>query len=109
MAAAVNCPNHDVNIEMCPCPSETCGNPGFCCLCAANHMENGGKTACMRGIDRPAETLSLSGVGGKCEQYDANVEQCPCSYASCENNGTCCDCVRNHWGNSTYPTTACMR
>ncbi len=108
MAAAVDCPNYDVNLEMCPCTSEDCDNRGICCLCIASHMASGGKTACMSGVDRPAETMSLSGVGVKCEQYDANDERCPCSYP-CDNHATCCDCVRNHWGNSTYPAVACMR
>ena len=110
MAAAVNCPNIDVNNEMCPCPIDSCDNHGICCLCAENHVTNGGQTFCMRGTDRPAETMSLQGVdSGKCERNAANLENCTCSYTSCGNHATCCDCVRNHWGNATYPTPSCMK
>jgi len=110
MAAPIDCPNYEVNLEMCPCPNMECGNRGICCLCAANHMAIGGKTFCMRGTERPAETMSMKGIAvGTCSQRAANEERCSCSYSSCDNHGMCCDCMRNHWGNTTYPAPACMR
>jgi hypothetical protein len=108
MAAVVDCPNRDVNLQMCPCPSEECERQGICCLCVQNHAGNGGLTACMRDAPRPAETRSLSGSGGQCGQHPQNLEFCVCDYP-CSNQGTCCDCIRNHWGNAVYPTPACMR
>ncbi|MFW6163058.1 MAG: hypothetical protein ACODAJ_09835 [Planctomycetota bacterium] len=108
--AAVECPNHEVNLQMCPGPSEDCENKGICCLCVRNHAGKGGKTSCMRGAERPAESRSLSGVAtGPCAQFADNKAFCPCDYDACANGGTCCDCIRNHWGNAVYPSPACMR
>ncbi len=109
MAAVVTCLNREVNLQMCPCTSEECERRGICCLCTESHASKGGQSACMRGVERPADTLSLAGCGTKCDRYQENLEFCPCSYEACGNRGTCCDCIRNHWGNSTYPTAACMR
>ena len=108
--AAVECPNQEVNLQMCPCTNESCDNRGICCLCVRNHASKGEKTACMRGVERPADSRPLRGIAtGKCAQYDDNKTFCPCTYDACDNGGTCCDCVSNHWGNATYPTVACMR
>lgn len=109
MAAVLECPNHDVNLQMCPCPSEDCDNRGFCCLCAQNHVSQGQKSFCMRDTERPADTRSLRGVEGKCDRHQENLEICPCDYEPCSNKGTCCDCIRNHWGSAAYPMVACMR
>jgi hypothetical protein len=94
---------------MCPCPSEDCERKGICCLCAQYHVGRGQKSSCMRDTERPVESCSLRGIGSKCDRYKENLEFCPCDYEPCENRGTCCDCVRNHWGNATYPSPACMR
>jgi hypothetical protein len=110
MAAAISCPNYDVNLEMCPCPNEACDNRGICCACIENHVAKDQKSFCMRDTERPPETRSLSGIAaGKCEQHGINLDRCTCSYTSCDNHATCCDCVRNHWGNTTYPSPACMK
>ena len=109
MAAAIECPNHEVNLQMCPCPSEDCERKGICCLCAQHHAAKGGKTACMGGAERPAETRALRGVREKCDNHQKNLEFCPCDYDPCSNRGTCCDCIRNHWGSTAYPAVACMR
>jgi len=42
------CPNHEANVENCPCTNEDCARRGLCCQCVANHRANGSKTACMR-------------------------------------------------------------
>ena len=110
MAQPVVCPNREVNLQMCPCPKADCGNRGICCQCAQNHVPKGAKTFCLRGAERPAATLSLHGIAKeKCGNHKKNLEICPCDYEACGNRGTCCDCVRNHWGNPTYPMPACMR
>ncbi|MFC1806291.1 hypothetical protein ACFL09_04840 [Planctomycetota bacterium] len=108
--AAVDCPNKEVNLQMCPCQSEDCERKGICCECIRNHASKDQKTSCMRDAERPADTRSLRGIAtGKCAQHKTNLEFCPCDYEPCGNRGTCCDCVRNHWGNATYPSVACMR
>ena len=108
--AAVECPNQEVNLQMCPCTNEDCERRGICCLCVRNHASKGQRTSCMRDVERPAETLSLSSLAtGRCAQHPATLEICACDYEPCPNRGTCCDCVRNHWGNDTYPFPACMR
>ena len=107
--AAVECPNLAFNLQMCPCPSDDCERKGICCLCVRNHASKGQTTSCMRDAERPADTRSLAGVGEECTQHADNLDFCPCDYEACANQGTCCDCVRNHWGNATYPTPACMR
>ncbi len=110
MAATVECPNREANLQMCPCTNEKCERRGICCLCIQNHVAKGQKSFCMRGGERPAATRSLKGIATeKCELHGANLEFCPCDYEPCGNRGTCCDCVRNHWGNPTYPSPACMR
>ncbi len=110
MAATIECPNRQVNLQMCPCPNDDCERRGICCLCAAFHVGKGQKSSCLRGAERPAATRSLKGIAPeKCGRYKANLEVCPCDYEPCGNRGTCCDCIRNHWGNATYPMPACMR
>lgn len=108
MADAVSCPNHEVNLQMCPCPNDACDNRGICCLCVQNHASKGQQSFCMRGTERPADTRGLRGQDGRCDTYEANTQSCACTCDACDNRGTCCDCVRNHWGNATYPTPACM-
>jgi hypothetical protein len=110
MPEAIVCPNHEANLKQCPCPKTDCNNRGFCCLCAQAHVAKNTKSFCMRGTERPAETRSLKGVAkSKCDNYKKNLAICPCDYEPCGNRGTCCDCIRNHWGNATYPLAACMR
>ena len=108
--AAVECPNREVNLQMCPCTVEDCEQRGICCLCVQSHVSKGQKPACMRDVERPPDTRNLRGTAtGKCDRYDENLDFCPCDYEPCSNRGTCCDCIRNHWGNTTYPASACMR
>ena len=107
--AAVECPNREVNLQMCPCTNQDCERRGICCLCIQNHVGKGAKSTCMRGAERPDATLTLRGVAAKCDRHEANAAWCACTYEECGNRGTCCDCVRNHWGNATYPSPACMK
>ena len=110
MAEAVQCPNRSVNLQMCSCANEECERRGICCLCVQFHVGKGGKSNCMRGTERPAATQGLRGIAeAKCDRYSATIDFCPCDYRDCDNRGTCCDCVRNHWGNAAYPSPACMR
>jgi hypothetical protein len=32
----------------------------------------------------------------KCLRQEINLEQCPCTYESCERRGICCECLRHH-------------
>jgi len=108
-AATVECPNRAVNLQMCPCPQTDCEQRGICCVCVQTHAAKGERSYCLDGAERPAASRSLSGRGIPCDRYDANLEFCPCDYDPCTNRGTCCDCVRNHWGDASSPVPACMR
>ena len=112
MAAAVQCPNLELNLTMCPCTELSCSRRGICCDCMRFHMQSveWPRTACMRGTKRPPETLSLPlAVPENCPNYKINLEACPCTYEECERRGKCCACVRNHWKADASSATACMR
>ncbi|MEW6357820.1 MAG: hypothetical protein AB1696_15915 [Planctomycetota bacterium] len=108
--SAVECPNIKINQQMCPCTEVDCPRHGICCQCLAYHAESAQwpLSACMRGVKRPEATLSLPKVHEqKCDQYEQNLTRCVCKSDKCERKGTCCDCVRNHWGGEK--AVACMR
>jgi len=66
---------------MCPCTVEDCEQRGICCLCVQSHVSKGQKPACMRDVERPADTRSLRGTAtGKCDRYNENLDFCPCDY-----------------------------
>jgi hypothetical protein len=104
------CPNYAINIQMCPCGAESCTRRGICCECIAAHRSGGSATACMRGKERPEETLSLRGLVIRCDNAARNAEACPCpSGEGCVKNGVCCECVRNHWTVDGAGRTSCMK
>jgi len=109
---AVQCPNHEINQSMCPCLETMCANHGICCQCLRNHI---GSTqwplsACMKGVPRPASTMSLSKTPPTaCPNHEVNLEACLCTADSCERRGYCCVCVRHHWEPEGGTATACMR
>ena len=104
-----SCLNHGMNIQQCPCPNMDCERRAVCCECVAYHTAKGGKTRCMKTPERPAATRSLpTGKTPDCAKRGRNSAKCPCGEASCGRHGLCCDCIRYHWGNSTYPSPACM-
>ena len=108
----VQCPNIDINEEMCPCTEVSCDRHGICCQCLAYHAASSAwpLSACMRGLVRPDGSLSLPKDREEtCVQYEASLKRCVCASDDCGRKGTCCDCVRNHWGNEAYPVVACMR
>ena len=108
--AVVECPNIEINKQMCPCTETDCPRHGICCECLAYHANSTQwpLTACMRGAKRPEETMSLPKEHAeKCAQYEKNLERCPCTSEDCVRKGVCCDCVRNHWGGEK--AVACMR
>ena len=110
--AAVDCPNHQINLQMCPCTNEGCDNRGICCDCMRNHVASTEwpLTACMRGIPRPESSMSLpKTVPADCPNHEINVGACPCTADTCERRGTCCACVRHHWLPEGTKGTACMR
>ena len=106
-----NCANYALNLQMCPCPNESCGNRGICCECLQAHASNKSLTNCMRGTKRNPDTLSLSAeAAGKCPtNQERNAKQCNCTYQPCGNRGLCCDCVRNHFTVDGTGRVACMR
>ena len=107
--ARERCPNYETNLKQCPCTSATCSRHGVCCECIANHADKGGKSACMRGVERTVETKSLPiGQHLGCANRAANNERCPCAETSCARHGICCDCIRYHWGHKAWPSVACM-
>lgn len=109
--APSDCVNYELNLRMCPCVSE-CERRGICCECIAYHMRSTQwpRTACMRGVPRPAATLDLPiAVPEACTNHSRNVEMCVCTYDTCDRHGFCCACVRNHWKADASSATACMR
>jgi hypothetical protein len=48
--AAESCPRREINLEMCTCTAEACGNHGVCCECLRNHwnVEGTGLPVCFR-------------------------------------------------------------
>jgi hypothetical protein len=32
----------------------------------------------------------------ECPRQQVNLGKCPCTYASCERRGICCECLRHH-------------
>ena len=109
---AVECPNAEINEGMCPCAETSCARHGICCECLAYHAASSTwpLSACMRGA-QPEKTLMLSMKedAERCAQYEKNLERCVCASDTCSYQGTCCDCVRNHWGNKKNSLVACMR
>ena len=103
------CQNYAINIRQCPCTAEKCARRGVCCECVANHASKGGQTACMKGVERPAETLGLPvGQHPDCANRERNKTRCTCGEVDCSRHGLCCDCIRYHWGHKTWPAVACM-
>jgi hypothetical protein len=102
------CANYEINLQMCPCTNEGCGNRGICCLCVEAHYSGGSLTACMR-TPRPAATLALKGSPDACLRRETNLEFCACTYDPCGNRGICCECLRNHWTADGKGRTACFR
>jgi hypothetical protein len=110
-ASAVTCTNYELNLKMCPCTSD-CERRGICCECMNYHMHSTQwpRSACMRGTPRPASTLDLPlAIPADCANRARNLEMCRCTYDTCERNGYCCACVRNHWKEDASSATACMR
>ncbi len=112
MAATVNCPNYELNEQMCPCTEKSCPQHGICCDCMRYHRnsEQWPKTACMRGTKRPESTMSLPiAIPTACPNREINVESCPCTNTECSQHAFCCSCVRAHWKPDGSSRTKCMR
>lgn len=106
-----DCVNYQLNLQMCPCTSEECGNRGICCECLQAHKAAGKPNACMRGEKRNPETMGLALQAMKeCKINQArNAELCVCTYEECERRGVCCSCVRNHFTVDGTGRVACMK
>lgn len=106
-----DCANYQLNLQMCPCTSEDCGNRGICCECLQAHYAAGKPNACMGGAQRKPETMGLAMQAVKeCLTNQArNAEFCKCTYDECERRGVCCNCVRNHFTVDGTGRTACMK
>ena len=109
--AAIQCPNYEVNLQICPCTEEVCGRRGICCQCVSYHRvsRQWPATACMRGSKRPVAILELPAPADLCANQPDNAENCLCESDSCARLGWCCECVRNHWTADGAGRTACMR
>lgn len=105
------CANHALNLQMCPCTSESCPRRGICCECIQAHAAKSGLTACMRGAQRAAATLGLAAQAvATCAHNQArNLEFCVCTWEPCANRGVCCNCVRNHFTVDGTGRVACMK
>jgi hypothetical protein len=108
---ATDCINHALNLLMCPCTNEDCGNRGICCECLNAHRAAGKPSACMRGARRAPATMELSARASRdCATNKArNLEWCTCTYEPCGNKGVCCNCVRNHFTLDGLGRVACMK
>ncbi|MEN6546969.1 MAG: hypothetical protein ABFE07_13115 [Armatimonadia bacterium] len=106
-----DCANHALNLQMCPCTNEGCGNRGICCECLQAHASRESLNACMRGAKRNPDTLSLAAEAAvRClTNQTRNKEFCNCTYSPCSNQGVCCSCVRNHFTADGAGRVACMR
>ena len=105
------CVNYQINLQMCPCTSESCGNRGICCECLQAHHSRGGQTACMKGAERNPSTMNLLELAvATCSTNQArNAEFCLCTYEACDRRGVCCNCVRNHFTVDGTGRVACMK
>jgi len=105
------CMNYAINLQMCPCTSENCGNRGICCECIQAHAAKGGKSACMRGAMRDAATMALVSQAQKAcaTNQQRNLDFCVCTWDPCGNKGVCCNCVRNHFSTDGSGRVACMK
>lgn len=103
-----DCPNWEINQQMCPCTNEGCPNHGICCECVQAHAAVGKLTACMR-VERPFETIRLRGQVPCTHNLERNQAFCPCGASDCVRRGTCCECIRNHWLPDGSGRVACLR
>ncbi len=105
-----NCTNYKINIQMCPCTYD-CPNHAVCCECIRNHVGAGSLPACMRGTKRPLGTLELNTLAAAVcpTNQERNKEFCVCKSETCERQGVCCNCVRNHWTTDGTGRMACVR
>lgn len=105
------CVNYQLNLEMCPCTSETCDKRGICCECLTAHSSKGSQTACMRGVERDPGTMDLAArASGTCDaNKERNLQVCVCTWDPCDRKGVCCNCVRNHFSMDGSGRVACMK
>jgi hypothetical protein len=109
---AVDCPNYELNLKMCPCTAEDCVRRGICCDCIAYHRASvqWPRTACMGGTPRPADTLDFpQAIPDNCPNSARNQQACVCTADNCGRHAVCCACVRNHWKADGSSATSCMR
>ena len=104
------CVNYEINLQMCPCTSD-CERKGICCECLQSHAARGSKSACMRGVKRDPDTMSLaSEAATTCAiNQESNLDFCVCTWEPCARKGVCCNCVRNHYSVQGNDSVACMR
>ncbi|MBI2301927.1 MAG: hypothetical protein HYU66_23745 [Armatimonadetes bacterium] len=110
MAAAVACPNREINLQMCPCPNDECERRGICCECVQAHYAVGKPNACARMPARDPKTMDLVPLAKVCPtNLERNLEFCPCGCKDCGKQGTCCECVRLHYKPDGNGVVACMK
>jgi len=108
---AADCVNYEINIQVCPCTSESCENRGICCECIQASVKAGAPTACMNDTQRDDAPSALNAQAEpKCATNQVrNIEFCTCTYDGCDRQGVCCNCVRNHMTMDGTGRTACMK
>lgn len=42
----------------------------------------------------------------ECQNIEANLERCNCTYEACDKKGKCCECLSYHWSMKQLP--ACL-
>ena len=106
-----DCANYELNLQMCPCSNESCGNRGICCECLAAHVSAGSASACMRGAKRDPATLGLLALAAPtcATNQERNRVWCSCTWEPCERKGVCCNCVRNHFSTDGSGRVACIK
>ena len=108
--AAVTCPNREINLQMCPCDNEDCPRRGNCCECVQAHTAAGKPNACARLPHRNPATVGLVPLTQRCTiNFERNKAFCPCGNKDCPRQGTCCECVRNHFQPDGAGRVTCMR
>ena len=111
-ATPQDCVNYEINIQMCPCASETCAHRGICCECIKASIAAGAATECMKpGVERNPATVDLmaQAVQSCSLNHQRNLEFCVCGSDTCTRKGICCNCVRNHFTVDGTGRVACMR
>ena len=98
---AEQCVNHAINLEMCPCTSESCPRRGICCECIQAHAAKGGLSGSACAVPN-ARRRRWSGARRRrhCAQTARNSEILRCTWEPCANKAVS-ELLRNHFAGRT--------